>query len=190
MTVDDLKKIYGVSDDQDLAPFFNLKDRSTVSKWRARPDGRIPANIERKAQEFKIIGVTVSSSVRSIPVVSKVQAGDYGYWEDCYPVGEGLERIECPVEITDPCAFALQVEGDSMYPRFMPGEYVIVDTTKTVMNNDDVVVKLYDGSVMVKRYRIIRDMIFLESYNSVYESIPVLDGDIMCRYKVVSHRMR
>jgi phage repressor protein C with HTH and peptisase S24 domain len=75
-----------------------------------------------------------------------------------------------------------------MYPRYFSGEYVIVDTTKQVCNNDDVVVKLHDGAVMVKKYKQISGMVFLESYNSSVEPIPVLDGDMVCCYKVVCRK--
>jgi SOS-response transcriptional repressor LexA len=135
-----------------------------------------------------IAGTAVSLGSRTVPVISKAQAGDFGYWEDAYPVGEGSTRIECPADIIDPNAFAVQVEGDSMYPRYMQGEFVIVDTTKPVMNNDDVVVKLHDGAVMIKRYKMMREMIFLESYNPAVEPIPVLDGDMVCCFKIVCRK--
>ncbi len=72
-----------------------------------------------------------------------------------------------------------------MYPRYMNGEYVIVDTTKQVCPNDDVVVKLHDGAVMVKRFRKINGLTLLDSWNTAYEPIPVLDGDMLYCYKVV-----
>ena len=96
-----------------------------------------------------------------------------------------MERIPCPNNVTDPNAFAVKIEGDSMYPRYMQGEIVVVDTTKTVINGDDVVVKLHNGAVMVKRYKMMRDMVFLESYNPACDSIPILDGDMLCCFKVV-----
>lgn len=132
--------------------------------------------------------VPVAIPTRTVPVISKAQAGTEGFWEDAYPVGEGMDRVSCPDDIIDPAAFAFRVEGDSMAPRYLPGEVVIVDTTKPVMNNDDVVCKLVDGSVMVKRYKIIHGVIFLESYNSAVEPIPVTDGDMVRCYKVVCRR--
>lgn len=49
MDVDELKKLFKVNDDKDLAPIFNRKDRSVVSKWRKTG---IPAGIEKKAKEL------------------------------------------------------------------------------------------------------------------------------------------
>lgn len=134
---------------------------------------------------LKQIGVGVDRSSRTVPVISKAQAGDFGFWED---QGDGSERIDCPADITDPHAFAFQVEGDSMYPRYKSGEYVIVDTTKPVMNNDDVVVKLHDGAVMVKLFKQVSGMVFLESYNQAVETIPVLDGEMVKCFKIVCRK--
>lgn len=131
------------------------------------------------------VGTAVARGSRTVPVISKAQAGDFGFWED---LGDAAERIDCPADITDPHAFAFQVEGDSMYPRYKHGEYVIVDTTKPVMNNDDVVVKLHDGAVMVKLFKQISGMVFLESYNQAVETIPVLDGDMVKCFKIVCRK--
>lgn len=131
-------------------------------------------------------GLPVSKSTRTIPIISKTQAGDYGYWEDCYPVGAGIGREECPADITDPHAFAFLVEGDSMYPCCKHGNRVIVDTTREVHNGDEVVVKLTNGKVMVKVYKRHNGIILLESYNqAIQETIPVKPEDIECCFVVV-----
>lgn len=48
MTVDELKKIFGVKEDQDLAPIFDRK-KGAISVWRR---SGIPAIIERRALEL------------------------------------------------------------------------------------------------------------------------------------------
>lgn len=128
---------------------------------------------------------TVVAFTRTIPVISCAQAGDNGFWLDSYPVGQGMEQIPCPAQVTDPNAFAFRVEGDSMIPRYYPGETVIVDTTKEVVNNDDVVVRLSDGRVMVKRYRRTNGTVLLESYNPAEDPIVVSPEEIKRCYKVV-----
>ena len=72
-----------------------------------------------------------------------------------------------------------------MIPRYYPGETVIVDTTKEVVNNDDVVVRLSDGRVMVKRYRRTNGTVLLESYNPAEDPIVVSPEEIKRCYKVV-----
>lgn len=49
LTVDDLKRMYGVKEDQELAPIFGRK-KGAVSAWRANG---VPASIEMKAREQK-----------------------------------------------------------------------------------------------------------------------------------------
>jgi phage repressor protein C with HTH and peptisase S24 domain len=124
-------------------------------------------------------------TVRKIPVISMAQAGDNGFWIDAYPLGSGMEMIDCPGNITDPAAIAFKIEGSSMIPRYYPGEIVIIDTTKEVTNGNDVVVKLRDGRVMVKQYRRTNGTIILESYNKAEELIIVADQDIERCYRVV-----
>jgi phage repressor protein C with HTH and peptisase S24 domain len=130
-------------------------------------------------------GGQVTASGRTIPVISFAQGGDFNYWTDAYPVGQGMDRLACPPQITDPNAFAFRVEGDSMVPRYFPGEVVVVDTTKDVINNDDVVVRLSDGRVMLKRFRRTNGTILLESYNQAHESIVIGSEEIRKCYKVV-----
>lgn len=145
----------------------------------------IPISGSDKAVSIFSEGTPALKSIRMIPIISKAQAGEGGFWEDCYPVGHGLESIECPAQIIDPNAFAFLVEGDSMDPRYKHGERVIIDTTKEVANNDDVIVKLADGQVMAKRYRRINGTILLESYNQTVHPIIVNASDIVCCFKIV-----
>jgi phage repressor protein C with HTH and peptisase S24 domain len=72
-----------------------------------------------------------------------------------------------------------------MAPRYYAGEIVIVDTTKEVINNDDAVLRLADGRVLVKRYRRTNGTILLESYNQAHEVIVVQAEEIKRCYKVV-----
>ena len=166
----------------DLAKTLGINPDDAIARMR-----EIGIQLKPETGHTKFTGhiSTVLQGTRTVPVISKAQAGDFGFWED---VGDAAERIDCPADITDPHAFAFQVEGDSMYPRYKHGEYVIVDTTKTVMNNDDVVVKLADGAVMVKLFKQISGMVFLESYNQAVETIPVLDGDMVRCFKIVCRK--
>jgi phage repressor protein C with HTH and peptisase S24 domain len=128
---------------------------------------------------------SILGAPRRIPVISMAQAGDNGFWEDAYEIGQGMEQIECPAQITDPKAIAFRIEGASMEPRYFPGENVVIDTTKEVMNNDDVVVKLRDGRVMVKIYKKVNGNILLESYNRSHDTIITTSEDLVRCYKVV-----
>jgi repressor LexA len=50
----------------------------------------------------------------------------------------------------------VRVQGDSMYPRFLDGDLVLVDTTQKKPRSGQVVVALYRGETAMKRYRRIR----------------------------------
>ena len=174
--------------------FKSLADRLSVTAEevieRMRQMGiavgpKLEANHTKPTSDVQAEITNIMLSHRTIPVISYAQAGDSGFWEDAYPVGEGMERIDCPAQITDPNAFAFRVEGTSMVPRYYQGETVIVDTSKEVINNDDVVVKLKDGRVMVKRYRKTNGTVLLESYNPTEDLIIAKPEEIRCCYKVV-----
>jgi SOS-response transcriptional repressor LexA len=65
---------------------------------------------------------------KPIPVISWVHAGQFADAVDSWPVG--VSGISDPVFSyfkTGPNAFGLIIEGDSMAPRFLPGDVAIVD---------------------------------------------------------------
>jgi len=124
-----------------------------------------------------------------IPVVSLASAnGDGPCWEDAYPVGHGLEMVYRPHDVTDPKAFGVKIDGDSMIPAFRPGDTVVVCPEKQVVNGDDVVAKLVDGRVVVKVIRYLNGHVLLESYNSTHDPIFVERDQIEFAYKVVWHK--
>jgi phage repressor protein C with HTH and peptisase S24 domain len=51
----------------------------------------------------------------------------------------------------DPQAFISPVVGDSMYPRFIPGEYVLVEPNTEPQIDGTVLVRLATGKTMLKR---------------------------------------
>lgn len=84
-----------------------------------------------------------------VPVVGEVKAGTDGYLEELqYPVGHGDEYAPSPV--SDSSAYAVRVRGESMYPRYKSGEYVIISPSLIAQNGDDVVVIFRDGRKMLK----------------------------------------
>lgn len=125
-----------------------------------------------------------------IPVVSMIQGGEEGYWEDAYPVGFGHRTIKRPYDVNDPNAFAVEVRGQSMSPKYEEGDVVVVCPSKEVHSGDSAAVKLKSGAVMVKRVRFAGDMVILESVNPAYEPIIVKREDIDFIRKVVWKKER
>lgn len=88
---------------------------------------------------------------RSINVIGKVAAGSEGYFIDDYAMGGGE-----PLDTLDPSThIALRIEGDSMVPRFYPGEIVIFGPEAPAMSlvNRECLVDLPDGRKLLKVLR-------------------------------------
>lgn len=81
------------------------------------------------------------------------------------------EYVDFP--ISAPCRFyALKVNDDSMSPRVLSGEVIIIDPFSTPQTGEDVVVNMKNGEVMIKTLSSIRENnILLNSINSLYQRI-------------------
>jgi phage repressor protein C with HTH and peptisase S24 domain len=92
-----------------------------------------------------------SSSNRRLWVVGKGQGGlPERVWTDAdYPVGATDEYAD--ISTADPQAFLVPVVGDSMAPRFQPGEYALVEPSTEPEIEDDVLVRLATGETLLKR---------------------------------------
>lgn len=110
---------------------------------------------------------------RSVPLVGEVKGGPDGYLEELqYPVGHGEGYVEFSTR--DPHAYALRVRGDSMHPRYMAGEFVIVEPSREAQIGEDVIVALKDGRKMIKRLNWIRDgEAQLVSINDGYQPLTI-----------------
>jgi phage repressor protein C with HTH and peptisase S24 domain len=104
---------------------------------------------------------------KEIPVLGKSMGGFAGReWDDAsLPTGYSDEYAE--ISSQDPNAFIVPVEGDSMSPRFNPGEYALVEPNTAPELEDDVLVKLGDGRVVIKRLLSQRGATRLGSYNTL-----------------------
>jgi len=109
---------------------------------------------------------------RPIPVISAVQAGVLKDMENPYEPGDGFA-----VEYTDDIklsqwTFGLEVEGDSMLPRFRPGDRVIVDPEVAPNPGNFVVARNGSNQATLKKYRP-RGMD--SNGNTVFELVPLND---------------
>lgn len=105
-------------------------------------------------------------------------------WTDGdYPVGASDKYAE--VATDDQHAFIVSVRGDSMIPRYQPGEYALVEPDTAPEIEDDVLVRLTTGETMLKRLLSRRGGIRLGSYNSA-EVMTYREEDIIWIY-YVSH---
>lgn len=87
--------------------------------------------------------ITKMSDMKTdLPVYGTVECGDGDYMEfsDTFsikrpPVWQGRKDV-----------YAVRASGESMVPRFFPGEIVLVDTKLKPRHGNDVIIQLHDGN--------------------------------------------
>ncbi len=89
---------------------------------------------------------TAPEVTRRIPIVSWVQAGRFTRYEEM--PHSWVEWIDCLCP--DPNAFAVRVVGDSMLPKYPPGDLAICMPSYPPKNNGLAVAKIHDESVTFK----------------------------------------
>ena len=91
----------------------------------------------------------------SVPVINRVSAGQPSEFSDLsHPKAEADEYVGCPKGMNgenDPDAFAARISGDSMAPKYAPGDVVIFSPAAPVREGDDCYVRLEDGTTTFKR---------------------------------------
>lgn len=137
---------------ENIADFFNVDMNYLLGKTPIR-------NIYRDGN----LNDFVSRGVK-IPVLGKVVAG--------IPI-EAIEEILNYEEIDESLArtgefFALQVKGDSMEPRMLEGDVVIVRKQESVNSGDIAIVLVNGDEATVKRVRILENGLMLIPFNSKY----------------------
>lgn len=117
--------------------------------WLASGDGEmLGATPARPPGSFLLD----TSKIRLVYVVGKGSGGpmpDRMWTDGDYPVGATDSCAE--VATNDPHAFLVAVEGNSMFPRYSPGEFALVEPGTEPDLEDDVLVRLSTGSTMIKR---------------------------------------
>jgi phage repressor protein C with HTH and peptisase S24 domain/DNA-binding XRE family transcriptional regulator len=87
----------------------------------------------------------------SVPVINRVSAGYPSDFTDLsYPPRVADEYVGCP-EVNDTDAFAARVHGDSMMPKYHPGDIVIFSPAAGPREGDDCFVRFEDGQTTFKR---------------------------------------
>lgn len=110
---------------------------------------------------------------KPIPVISWVHAGLFTEGVDMWPVGisEEAEPVFSYVH-TGPNAFGLRIKGDSMLPRFIPGDIAIIDPGVHCDNGCACVVSI-NGEVSLKLFWKYDDKVVLRSMNDKYPEITI-----------------
>jgi phage repressor protein C with HTH and peptisase S24 domain len=123
-----------------------------------------------------------------IPVMGEAEATRDGLiiWSDEGVVTTEVAKwISRPPSIRDKQAYGLIVKGDSMVPRYFPGELIIASPRATVKSGSFVCAMLKTGGRMIKRAYRQEDGWNLVSINEAYPPRFVQDADIAAIHKVV-----
>lgn len=117
----------------------------------------------------------------SVPVYGEVTAGPGGY-----ALNEYLGTEQWTTSKNGSCAeyFMLQVKGDSMYPRFLPGDYAVVKPQNDVDNGDPAIVIINGEEGTLKRVKKVPNGIILRSDNSLYPDREFYNEDAAAVYIV------
>lgn len=78
---------------------------------------------------------------RDVPVLGRAKGGDGGEFEFNGQVMGWVQRPPHLIGVLD--AYASYVDGESMYPRYKPGETVWTNPPKPFIRGDDIIVQLH-----------------------------------------------
>lgn len=161
-----------------------------LSAWY---NGKYRPNAEKMAKLAKVLGVSVDyllgkeeitpakltkPLVHEAPVLGKVAAG--------LPISAQEDIIDSIV--TEKDVFALRVKGDSMSPRIMDGDLVLVRQQNTA-EDGDLVIALIDDDATCKIFRKQHNTISLLPFNQAYPPLFYTDkDDLKILGKVVESR--
>lgn len=128
-----------------------------------------------------------------VPVVGDAEASTNGViaWND-----EGLVRGQIEEWVArafsngDPRSYALRVRGDSMEPRYSPGELVVAQPNAQLRDGDYAVVMLRSDERLVKRVFRTSGGWILRSLNPLYPDRTVTDDDVVMVHAIRHHIAR
>jgi phage repressor protein C with HTH and peptisase S24 domain/DNA-binding XRE family transcriptional regulator len=129
-----------------------------------------------------------------IPIINRISAGPpQGFTDLDYPAGVADEYIPRPPGFSDPNAFALRVDGDSMEPKYHEGDVVIFSPAAHVESGDDCFVRFamtgspVDGEKTFKRvFFDAEGEIRLQPINERHKPIIVRPSDVAGIFRAVA----
>lgn len=161
---------------------FGEKKARALEKQAGMPQGWLDSI---RSEQLRQANAQRAYAANRVWVIGNGQGGlpDRIWTDGDYPVGTSDKYAE--VATDDQHAFIVSVRGDSMIPRYQPGEYALVEPSTQPEIEDDVLVRLATGETMLKRLLSRRAGIRLGSYNSA-EVMTYRDDEITWIY-YVSH---
>ena len=124
------------------------------------------------------------SKIRAVPVRSWAQAGAGFDYEELALDWQKQVATDCP----DKDAFAVEIQGDSMEPKFFQGDIAVFMPTHQPRNGSLVVARLDHEGVVFKvftaRNQSSKRTCSFTSYNPVFQPIEVLESSVVWNFPV------
>lgn len=138
----------------------------------------VPIRVIGSEQAKKVSNIaSFTLSIKQVPLISWVTAGQWAEVSDNFHPGDGEELIPCPSKC-GPRSFALRVKGDSMSSDYPDGSVIVVDPDREPRHDSDVVVRLNsDMEATFKRLKIDGPRWYLHPLNDRYPVIPLEGRD-------------
>ena len=126
-----------------------------------------------------------------IPLLSKIPGGKaQTYTDGDYPPGYGYEFIDRG-DVTDPNAFALIVDGDSMSPKINSGDIVIISPNSQISPRSIVAVTVRNDERTLKRVIFLDNgKVLLQPENEKYDPEVLEKDDVKFIGRVIERRER
>lgn len=151
-----------------------------------RGSRRMSAEEQERIKAFFSGDETATPPFVKIPIYGYAAAGG----EDRVAVAEDqiTDEVEVPAGLVRGDVFGIRVVGDSMYPRLMSGEVLLVGRKLSPMRDRDCVVEFNDATAIVKLYKGQRDAtLFLHQFNPDRElRFPI--GSVKAVHAVIMRR--
>lgn len=141
--------------------------------WMDQPHD-VPPQANEKPAAYAVEIATTPAPVRLCPVISWVQAG---HWTEMVGEPDTVDEWHpCGVRC-GPRTYVLRVQGESMAPRFMPGDLIFVDPDAEPRSGSFVVVRLDDAHQATFKQLIIEgDRRYLRPLNERWPD-PIIEID-------------
>lgn len=152
-------------------------------------------SVPTEESNVRPIPARVTAPTRSIPVLGRVPAGI-----PLEAVTDVVDEIELDSRLDDTGYdyFGLLVTGDSMFPEYRDGDYVVLRAQSTAETGDDVVAYIGGSDATLKRIAVLDNGIQLRPLNPSYPvrsftrqevlSLPVTIGGIVIEQRRIRRR--
>jgi SOS-response transcriptional repressor LexA len=124
-----------------------------------------PPDVVRLKEDPADYKVSMRDISRKVPVVSWAHAGEAG----CYEELPQDWQHQIATDSRDPHAFAVEVEGESMEPKFSGGDILVLSPSTEPYSGCLAVCRFKDDGIIFRRIEMLPDAIRLVALNPAYQ---------------------